>query len=238
MSQLVLLWNLEEQYNNIKKLKEQLDNILNEKETEDLRVKLKQTEYDLTNKKTLLEVNDIKIKRNTHKVEQLNFQLKENEKKLYSGKVSNIDQLSHMQKESERTKEEIQNVENEILELMEDTDNLKKEIEENENKYKSLKKELDETIKKYDILKEELEQKIKEKEKEIKILSGKIEKDLLNKYLKLKEKKGKAIVKISGDRCTGCHMSVPLSIISKLKSKKVIVTCDNCGRILYYEKED
>ena len=37
--------------------------------------------------------------------------------------------------------------------------------------------------------------------------------------------------------CGGCHMRVPAQIIVSCRAAQEIVTCPNCGRILYYTRD-
>jgi len=39
--------------------------------------------------------------------------------------------------------------------------------------------------------------------------------------------------------CGGCHMKLPTQIVTtcRAQSESEIVTCPNCGRILYYDRD-
>lgn len=237
MNQLEQLWELQKHDRILTQLKERLQILNKEEEIEKLRISVKQREYDLANKKTQLDVDDMKIKRFEQKLRQLNFDIKEIDEKLYSGKINNLKQLEQLEKESAMLKKEAKRVETDTIELMEEMEKLEGEITEVEELFLQLKKRLKEEEDNHDKLVDSIEEKIKEEEESIQSIKEKIDDDLVKKYEYLKEKKGKVIVEVSGDKCTGCHMAIPLSLLSKIKRNNTITYCDNCGRILYYIKE-
>ena len=70
--------------------------------------------------------------------------------------------------------------------------------------------------------------------KEREALASKIDGDLLNRFERLFDSKGDAaVVAIEHGVCTGCHMKVTTATASRVKAGKEIVSCENCGRILY-----
>ena len=65
-------------------------------------------------------------------------------------------------------------------------------------------------------------------------LASKIDADLLDQFERLFNSKGDAaIVAVEHGVCTGCHMKVTTATASQVKAGKEIVSCENCGRILY-----
>ncbi len=237
MGQLELLWHLQNHDRKLRKLKLQLRDVNKSEKLEELQIRLKGIEYDITNNKTQREVNEVKIQRYNNKLNQLTFHLKEIENKLYGGEVKDVRQLTYMSKEAQDVKKEIIKLEKDIINLMEEIETLDKKLETVDDVYHRLEKELENEKKQSENLVNQLKLCIVNENKILqKILSG-IEDDLKQKYSVLKEKKGKAIAKVSDDKCTGCHMSIPLSILSKLRNTELIVYCDNCGRILYFNRD-
>ena len=65
-------------------------------------------------------------------------------------------------------------------------------------------------------------------------MAGKIDEDLLGRFERLFKSKGDAaVVAIEHGVCTGCHMKVTTATAAQVKAGKEIVSCENCGRILY-----
>jgi predicted nucleic acid-binding Zn-ribbon protein len=64
-------------------------------------------------------------------------------------------------------------------------------------------------------------------------LAKRIKPQLLNRYERLAKSYGRAIVPVIGNLCLGCFVTLPTSYPS-LKSKNSFLSCENCGRILYF----
>lgn len=65
-------------------------------------------------------------------------------------------------------------------------------------------------------------------------LERKIEKPLLGRYTRLKERYKRAVVPVKEDTCLGCFMKVPTSTATKGRDNSEIIFCEGCGRILYW----
>lgn len=66
-----------------------------------------------------------------------------------------------------------------------------------------------------------------------------IEEDFLERYDRLfKSKDGKAIVPIENNVCTGCHMKVTTQTVLAARAEKEIISCSQCGRILYNDEDE
>ncbi|MGF7058716.1 zinc ribbon domain-containing protein [Brassicibacter mesophilus] len=236
MGQLELLWHLQNHDRKLNSLKSKLRQVEKGEKLDDLQIKLKGIEYDITNKKTQREVNEVKVQRYNNKLEQLSFNLKEIEDKLYSGDVKDVRQLTYMNKEAQEIKKEILKLEKDTISLMEDIETLDKELKDIMQIFQTLENELN-NEKKHNLIKvKKLRTYIENENKTIEKILSRIENELKQKYRLLKEKKGKAIVEVSEDKCTGCHMNIPLSILNSLKNTEIITYCDNCGRMLYLNK--
>ncbi len=53
----------------------------------------------------------------------------------------------------------------------------------------------------------------------------------------LKSKGGNVIVGVQHGVCGGCHMKLPAQTLVSCRAQQEIVTCINCGRILYYTRD-
>jgi predicted nucleic acid-binding Zn-ribbon protein len=72
-------------------------------------------------------------------------------------------------------------------------------------------------------------------EKHISDLRTSIPEPILGHYdrLRARDKKGVAVVR--NQVCTGCHMRLPIGVITVLMQDRDIQLCDSCGRYLYLE---
>ena len=58
--------------------------------------------------------------------------------------------------------------------------------------------------------------------------------DLFDLYEKLfRTKAGRAIVPLEGNHCSGCHMTVTPATLRDAKLDSSVVSCEQCGRIIY-----
>ncbi len=69
-------------------------------------------------------------------------------------------------------------------------------------------------------------------------LTAAIDEELLERYDRLfKNKSGAAVVPIEHGVCTGCHMNMTMQTILSAKAEKEMMSCSQCGRILYTEED-
>jgi len=62
--------------------------------------------------------------------------------------------------------------------------------------------------------------------------------DLLARYRRiLKSKRDVAVVPVHGEACGGCHMKLTAQTIVSARAAEHLVTCDNCGRLVYWPQE-
>lgn len=69
-----------------------------------------------------------------------------------------------------------------------------------------------------------------------KYLDG-LDEDLLDTYQRLFITRGEAVVGVRNDVCNGCHMKVTTSTVAATRAGKLIVHCEQCGRILYPDRD-
>ncbi len=144
------------------------------------------------------------------------------------------DEFQALGHEIERYEKEIQQIEDQELELMEQADKLKAQIAAEEKKAgaakQSIARQLSDLEAKASTLQSRLEQLTKERGE----IAEKIDEEVLNRFERLFASKGDAaIVALEHEVCTGCHMKVTTQTAVRVKGGKEIVSCEQCGRILY-----
>ena len=97
------------------------------------------------------------------------------------------------------------------------------------------KQEFDQLKKDYDVEFKQDTATLKEMRARTEQESGKIEPDLLEKYRTIKQHCTPPMAKLIDGQCSGCFMSLPSATLLAIKEQGKLVTCDNCGRILYAE---
>ena len=95
------------------------------------------------------------------------------------------------------------------------------------------KQEFDQLKKEYDVEFKQDTATLKEMRARTEQESGKIEPDLLEKYRTIKQHCTPPMAKLIDGQCSGCFMSLPSATLLAIKEEGKLVTCDNCGRILY-----
>lgn len=144
------------------------------------------------------------------------------------------DEFQAMGHEIERYENEIKKIEDEELELMLQVDKVKAELAEEEKKAATTKDSISRQLVDLDAKSKALDARLQELTKERENLGTKIDEDLLDRFDRLFESKGDAaIVALEHNVCTGCHMKVTTATVAHAKAGKEIVSCEQCGRIVY-----
>ena len=144
------------------------------------------------------------------------------------------DEFQAIGHEIQRYENEIRKLEDQELELMIEADKLKSEIEAADKNARSTKDSISRQLADLESKSKALESQQQELETERKALAAQIDDDLLDQFERLFNSKGDAaVVAVEHGVCTGCHMKVTTATASRVKAGKEIVSCENCGRILY-----
>jgi uncharacterized protein len=144
------------------------------------------------------------------------------------------DEFQAIGHEIERYENEIRKIEDEELELMVEADKVKADLAEEEKKATTVKDSIARQTGDLEEKSKALESQLQGLTRERSELVGKIDEDLLARFERLFKSKGDAaIVAVEHGVCTGCHMKVTTATASRVKASKEIVSCENCGRILY-----
>lgn len=194
----------------------------------------------LENNRTVIKNNlyslNKKLKKDESELEQLTGQQQEITKRLYGGSINNSKELTQLEQKLNELKNKGELLEDSILNLLQQKDDLlenKKKIvqqlELDQVRYKNSKQQLEQEESK---LKELLRQHLVKR----KSLLSKVSPELYNWYSKLKkEKSGQAVVMVKNEVCGGCHVGLSSYMVASVRSGKQLLTCENCGRILYWK---
>jgi hypothetical protein len=144
------------------------------------------------------------------------------------------DEFQALGHEIERYENEIRKIEDEELELMVQSDKVRADLHEEEKKAAEVKDSIARQTADLDEKSKALQARLEELNKEREELAGKIDEDLLGLFERIFKSKGDAaVVAIEHGVCTGCHMKVTSATAAHARVGKEIVSCENCGRILY-----
>jgi predicted nucleic acid-binding Zn-ribbon protein len=144
------------------------------------------------------------------------------------------DEFQALGHEITRYEDEIRKLEDAELELMVETDKLKEEIGTEEKKTAATKQSISRQMADLEEKSKTLETRLAELTNDRVALAKQIDEDLLGLFERLFASKGDAvIVPLEHEVCTGCHMKVTTATAMRARTGKEIVSCENCGRILY-----
>ena len=144
------------------------------------------------------------------------------------------DEFQALGHEIERYENEIRKIEDDELELMDQADKLKLQLAAEEKKAATAKDSISRQLIDLDEKSKTLESRLQGLSKERAELATRIDEDLLNRFDRLFKSKGDAaVVALEHEVCTGCHMKVTIATAMRVKTGKEIVSCEQCGRILY-----
>jgi uncharacterized protein len=144
------------------------------------------------------------------------------------------DEFQAMGHEIERYEKEIVQLEDQELELMEQADKLKSEISVQEKMAAAGRDSVNRQLVDLEQKAKTLEARLGDLANERKQLATTIDEDVLYRYERLFSSKGDAaVVAVEHGVCTGCHMKVTTQTAVRAKSGNEIVSCEQCGRILY-----
>ncbi|HEX8076447.1 MAG TPA: C4-type zinc ribbon domain-containing protein, partial [Chthoniobacterales bacterium] len=139
-----------------------------------------------------------------------------------------------MGNEIERYEKEIQQIEDQELELMDQAEKLKGELAIEEKKAAVARESIARQLADLEAKQQTLDGQLNQLSAERAELAGKVEEDLLSLFERLFVSKGDAaVVALEHEVCTGCHMKVTTQTAHRVKNGKEIVSCEQCGRILY-----
>ena len=200
---------------------------------------------------------DARVKAESGKLEQLKNQSKQIEsdrKKLeieaeskraqitkyrsQSAAIKSNTEYQALLKEIAKAEEDIQTIEDQELELMDTAEKAKPAVAEEQKLVAELtakgNAEKAELQKRAAAMEAELAKLRVEREE----LSKQVDEDVLSRYARLLKSKGDvAVVPIRGGNCGGCHLHIPPQLAYNAKSGTSLVSCDYCGRILYWPGE-
>jgi len=140
--------------------------------------------------------------------------------------------------EIELCKEDIRKIEDRELELMEQAETAQKDILRKTQAGSEVRKLVEDQIAQLDAREQTLKKELSELETNREELASAAGDIARGRYERLVRNKGEnVVVGVQHGVCGGCHMRVPPQLLVTCQGQQEIVTCSNCGRILYYSPD-
>jgi uncharacterized protein len=140
--------------------------------------------------------------------------------------------------EIETCKEAIFKIENQEIELMEQAETAQTDILRASQAAKEAQKLFDEQVAQLDAREKNLKKELAELGTNREELASAVDENVRGRYERLVRNKGEnVVVGVEHGVCGGCHMRLPPQLLVACKAESELVTCSNCGRILYYTRD-
>ena len=140
--------------------------------------------------------------------------------------------------EIETCKDAIFKIEDQEIELMEQAEAGQKEVQQAKQAVNDARKLMDEQVAQLDAREQNLQKELAELETNREALASAVDESARNRYERLVRSKGEnVVVGVQHAVCGGCHMKLPPQLLVTCQSEKELVSCSNCGRILYYSSD-
>jgi hypothetical protein len=205
---------------------EQIEKRLAEDSVTSLRVELDAEEKHLAEQRAALRSGELEVK-------SLEDKIRQNERRLYGGAVSNPKELEGIEKDLAMHQRQRSALEDHLLELMDSVDQSLAQVTDRAGR---LKRAESERIQEVDQLKRERDAALtrqtrlaQERERVISELDA----DALRTFQHLwRTKAGRAVAPLRGDACSACGVAVPTGLLNRVQVGDELVFCSACGRIL------
>jgi predicted nucleic acid-binding Zn-ribbon protein len=143
--------------------------------------------------------------------------------------------LSH---EIDMCKDEIFKIENQEIELMEKAETTQKEVGHASQSAAEARKLMEEQLAQLAAREQNLEKELLELTTNREELACAVDESSRDRYERLVRNKGEnVVVGVQHGVCGGCHMRLPAQIVVTCQAQQELVSCTNCGRILYYSHD-
>jgi len=137
--------------------------------------------------------------------------------------------------EIELCQADIFKIEDKEIELMEQSESAHKQVVLATEAAKSSRKLMDEQLAQLGSREANLKNELAELLTHRQELSGAVDEIARGRYERLMKSKGEnVVVGVQHGVCGGCHMRLPPQLVVQCQGQQELVTCSNCGRILYY----
>jgi predicted nucleic acid-binding Zn-ribbon protein len=140
--------------------------------------------------------------------------------------------------EIQTCKEAIFKIEDQEIALMEQGESAQKEVVRSTQAANEARKLAEDQIAQLGVREENLKKELAELETNREELAAAVDSGARGRYDRLVKNKGEnVVVGVQHGVCGGCHMKLPPQLLVSCQAQQELVTCSNCGRILYYTRD-
>ena len=230
---LTRLLELQEQDTAIRRLEHQRDSLPEAQRLRELREQLAEVEADLdiaTRQRDGIAREQTRLE---DEASTLTSKLEREEKRMYSGGVSNPKELSSLQAEVEMLKTKRSGLEDGLLEVMVQRDSATSLVESLEEERARLSSSAQDLGARVEELTAEIDGKLREHGELRGRIASSIPEELLTSYESIRDSKGGVgAAALEQGTCQGCHTKLPAAEVERLRAEGGLQRCDHCRRIL------
>jgi len=160
------------------------------------------------------------------------------ERNLMSSKKQ--DEYTAAIREADAARKQISTLETQILEQMETLEKAEAALNERADEIATLNSDREARLKAFDELtRQQSEQLVTSRSEREKVFAN-LPKSISTMYSRISARirDGVAVAEARNRSCTACFMSLRPQVMAEIRRGEDIITCDNCGRILYYVPSD
>jgi uncharacterized protein len=156
------------------------------------------------------------------------------ERNLMSSKKQ--DEYTAAIREADAARKQISALETQILEQLEQLEQAEAALNERADEIASLNSDRDTRLKSFDDEAGTVDERLAASRKEREELFANLPKQMSGLYARIKARirDGVAVAEARNRSCTACFMSLRPQVMAEIRRGEEIITCDNCGRILFF----
>jgi predicted nucleic acid-binding Zn-ribbon protein len=160
------------------------------------------------------------------------------ERNLMSSKKQ--DEYTAAIREADSARKQISALETQILEQLEVLEQAEAALNERADEISSLNSDRDARLKAFDDETGTIGDRLAVARKEREEVFANLPKQMSNMYARIKARirDGVAVAEARNRSCTACFMSLRPQVMAEIRRGEEVLTCDNCGRILYFVHSD
>ena len=146
------------------------------------------------------------------------------------------EELTEFRKDVERLNRELSRLEKDVKALLDQLEKTTADFQKARSLGGRAKKEYDRLKAVCEVEKNEGAADIATASKEMDTVERQVDPTFLVKYKRARVHHSQPVVPVVNEKCSGCNMSLPMAVIKKLASQETVLECENCGRVLYYQR--
>ncbi|HKT23885.1 MAG TPA: C4-type zinc ribbon domain-containing protein [Terriglobales bacterium] len=197
-------------------------------------------EHQLSDAKGKVEQAKAAIKSQEQKRRSLESDIQSHQQKIGKFRDQSLDvktneQYKALMHEIQFAEQEIRKAEDKILEIMEGAELFDRQVKASEAELKTRSVQVEKEKEEAHAITAKDEARLKELRAERSGLRSGVTEDLLDLYDRVLKARKTAIAEAREQRCTACFVLLRPQKWNEIKAGQEVMTCDSCGRILFYD---